>query len=1185
MTIRLLGGRGWAAATALAVSAFVFGSIAIVEATFSNPGFESGDLTDWNSVGSVGVTGQGFGSGPTEGVFEALLSNGPGAVSDTAIETLLGLSSGALDSLGNGNVTEGAALRQSFAATAGEFYAADWNFLTSELTPSTLNDFAVVSVDGGAPVVLADTNSRPFVPSSSFFSEEVGFSSFCFQVMTTGVHSLGFAVLDADATSIDSGLLVDNVRLSGDSDGDGIADPCDQCLGFDDALDADADGIPDACDSDHYLAYKIRGPREDVGGNPIDNKFPRGWVISVDDVAIDDSGLDDPQNFEVKKGKSLLVPAMKDTAAAVLDPDRHYLRYQMKSGKETIGPQVGPSFPKPPKHARRIWQLQNELGTINVESRKVQAMLLPAAADLSSAPAAPADATHFVCYQVKPTKDVTDQTPESRPGTGLGKFVRNLQVFSEDELDDCATNAAGSVSFSGTPAEGKCLFDLKKVTELCAPMDTFAVVPPRATTATFTPSNASSVHGLLCYQPRIARKFTNAAAASLAAAQVGDSISPKQSSHSRHLTIEGNPIYTTPGSLFPNPILVDTSKQELFCVQTKILAVLTSDFVPAPTVTPTNTATPTRTPTRTATETPTATPTRTATSTPTATPTQTPTSTSTDTPTVTSTPTDTATPTQTPTVTDTPTETPTQTPTETPTITLTPTRTPTRTPTNTRTITPTQTPTDTPTNTATPTDTATITPTSTPTRTPTRTFTNTPTITRTPTHLGGDNAIFVSGGSLGNDANPGTRVSPMKTLAAAIAAATSGQQVCIDGNFSGGTYFESVTLKNGVSLRGGFNAAANWAHTGVTTTISGGTTAVFGSAVSNLFIRDLRIIAAANGATGGSSYGIRVVNGGSNVTVRDCVISAGNGGNGSAGGGGTTGIPGAGGGNGGDGCENSNYTCGGCSQPGVGGGSAARSCSASVGGTSGAGGSGGAGNDTGNGATGGTGQSSSTGSGTVGGGGGGGTNGNGSPGNTGAFGGSGSNGAAGANFGSGTTSYSTSNGANGINGGNGGGGSGGGGGGHGDAVCDSYGGSGGGGGSGGCGGSRGLLGTGGGGSFGIWVDGGSGHLFQGNTITTANGGTGGGGGTRGLGGGGGGFGTGGNGEDGSGRGGNGGTGGGGGNGGHGGGGGGGPTVGIVCRSATATLTSNGVSTGTAGSGGSSPGNSGATGLDATSNGC
>lgn len=38
-------------------------------------------------------------------------------------------------------------------------------------------------------------------------------------------------------------------------------------------------------------------------------------------------------------------------------------------------------------------------------------------------PTAPGDATHFVSYQAKPTRDVTDQTP-------LGKFRKDLQHAS-----------------------------------------------------------------------------------------------------------------------------------------------------------------------------------------------------------------------------------------------------------------------------------------------------------------------------------------------------------------------------------------------------------------------------------------------------------------------------------------------------------------------------------------------------------------------------------------------------------------------------------------------------------------------------------------------------------------------------------------------------------------------------------
>jgi hypothetical protein len=327
------------------------------------------------------------------------------------------------------------------------------------------------------------------------------------------------------------------------------------------------------CDLPHFVSYKIRAPRNDVLGNAIANSLPRNWVITVNDVLLDDGDDDDPENFEVKNAKSLFNPAQKNLEPAPDLNGLHYLRYQMKPARESIAPPLGDEFPKPAGHLGRLWELQNQFGTINVVSKKVSALLLPANKDLDSSPLPPGDANHFVCYQVKATKDVTDQTPESRPGSATGKFRKDLQAFFEDQLDDCALDKEGNASFPGSPAAGKCLFDLKKVKELCNPMDKSAVQPPRETSASITPSTATTTRSLLCYQAKLAAKFTNSNAASLANAVVGAKIEPGQSKHTKRGVKTGNPVHTAPGNLFPNPVLVDTSNHELVCIPTDVTSV------------------------------------------------------------------------------------------------------------------------------------------------------------------------------------------------------------------------------------------------------------------------------------------------------------------------------------------------------------------------------------------------------------------------------------------------------------------------------------------------------------------------------------------------------------------------------------------------------------------------------------
>lgn len=360
------------------------------------------------------------------------------------------------------------------------------------------------------------------------------------------------------------------------------------------------DGDGQSCSS-YFVGYKIKAPKTDAGGDPFSppNVFPKGWVVTLEDTVLSDldpSAIDNPENFVVQKERSLLLPGRKDDITSPDLAGLHYLRYQAKPGRESVQPAVDGKFPRPPKHVARTWQLSNELGTIQVDSTKVTALLVPAAKDLASGPAAPGDATHFVCYQVKPTRGAyAEQTPGTCDGDaavnpggsclddaacgGSGgaftlcrkpKFRKDLQGFFADQFDDCAFDGDGGVSFDTTPAAGMCLFDFKRVVELCNPIDKSAVEAPRETEAVISESLAVRSTSLLCYQPVLAGSIADPAAAGLIAATVGDKVAPKQSKHAKRRVKDGNPVYTAPGNLFPAPSVVDTIKQELVCLPTEV---------------------------------------------------------------------------------------------------------------------------------------------------------------------------------------------------------------------------------------------------------------------------------------------------------------------------------------------------------------------------------------------------------------------------------------------------------------------------------------------------------------------------------------------------------------------------------------------------------------------------------------
>ncbi len=164
----------------------------------------------------------------------------------------------------------------------------------------------------------------------------------------------------------------------------------------------------------------------------------------------------------------------------------------------------------------------------------------------------------------------------------------------------------------------------------------------------------------------------------------------------------------------------------------------------------------------------------------------------------------------------------------------------------------------------------------------------------------------------GNDMNPGTRAMPVATIARGIDIASTSGRARMEVYVSAGTYMESVVLRNGVSIYGGYLATMGWARSrSFVTEIRGGETAVSATGVSRALEVQLFTIVSANAsAPGGSSYGVRVTNGTGVVRLSANTIRAGDGAPGNAGGDGTAGTGGSRGRNGYDGDSGgSDFNC------------------------------------------------------------------------------------------------------------------------------------------------------------------------------------------------------------------------------------------------------------------------------------
>jgi hypothetical protein len=198
----------------------------IASADITNGGFESGDFTGWSTIGVTSIETAAYGTGPTEGSYQALVTSPEDngfLVSDSTIETFLGLAAGTLDGLIAKDATVGSAIKQTITASAGDMLTFDWNFLTDEVEEGDdVPDFTFVSIVSGTTEILADAVSSTFVSSSTPFFDETGFTMFQYTFPTSGTFTLGFGVMHVEDDDVDSGLLLDNVTI--------IPEPTTICL-------------------------------------------------------------------------------------------------------------------------------------------------------------------------------------------------------------------------------------------------------------------------------------------------------------------------------------------------------------------------------------------------------------------------------------------------------------------------------------------------------------------------------------------------------------------------------------------------------------------------------------------------------------------------------------------------------------------------------------------------------------------------------------------------------------------------------------------------------------------------------------------------------------------------------------------------------------------------------------------
>ena len=232
--MRLSSSRLFAGSALAALTLCTFGlpaSAQIVNPSFETDAVGSSSITGWQISGTADVTDASFGDNPTNGSKQAFLDNAPLDNNVTAtpdLESFFGLTAGSLTGLGNGTVTNGSGLSQTFTVAKAGKLSFDYDFVTSE-DPNPADrpfhdDFAFVSLTGGTSLLatLADSANTPIQeppqtgrnsPSIDDYLSETGYKTYT-TTLAPGTYTLGLGVVNVGSNDIGSGLLADNVQFT-----------------------------------------------------------------------------------------------------------------------------------------------------------------------------------------------------------------------------------------------------------------------------------------------------------------------------------------------------------------------------------------------------------------------------------------------------------------------------------------------------------------------------------------------------------------------------------------------------------------------------------------------------------------------------------------------------------------------------------------------------------------------------------------------------------------------------------------------------------------------------------------------------------------------------------------------------------------------------------------------------------
>ena len=167
-------------AKSILITSVVLGTGSAMAAPISliNQGFETGDLSGWDTIGQVvaaGPTtvvtnnGTNYLISPNESSMAFMDSFG---ASVSEIESFFGIASGSFNAtqtpFGNSSLTNGSAISQSFVASAGDTIDMSWNYAARDYIPFTDPSFAVlIAPDGTTQIETLASTTGPGLATGS----------------------------------------------------------------------------------------------------------------------------------------------------------------------------------------------------------------------------------------------------------------------------------------------------------------------------------------------------------------------------------------------------------------------------------------------------------------------------------------------------------------------------------------------------------------------------------------------------------------------------------------------------------------------------------------------------------------------------------------------------------------------------------------------------------------------------------------------------------------------------------------------------------------------------------------------------------------------------------------------------------------------------------------------------------